>query len=111
MATPQESLRTDQDVSSSHAADLRISREKTLTVAALLALAEGYLDAYSWITHRVFANAQSANMLFLWIQAMAGTKACSLLLQGALIRGLSGAPWCSPRSWRPSVSVPQWVPM
>jgi uncharacterized membrane protein YoaK (UPF0700 family) len=68
----------DQDVSSSHAADLRISREKTLTVAALLALAEGYLDAYSWITHRVFANAQTANMLFLWIHAMAGEWAKAL---------------------------------
>jgi uncharacterized membrane protein YoaK (UPF0700 family) len=66
-----------QDVSN-HAADLRISREESLTVAALLALAGGYLDAYSWITHKVFANAQTANMLFLWIHAMAGEWARAL---------------------------------
>ena len=66
-----------QDVSN-HAADLRISREESLTVAALLALAGGHLDAHSWITHQVFANAQTANMLFLWIHAMAGEWASSL---------------------------------
>ena len=38
-------------------ADLDFHREETLPVAALLALAGGYIDAYSWITHRVFANA------------------------------------------------------
>jgi uncharacterized membrane protein YoaK (UPF0700 family) len=192
-------------VSSSHAADLRISREKTLTVAALLALAGGYLDAYSWITHRVFANAQTANMLFLWIHAMAGEWAKALhyvpplaafvlgVIMACWLRRIAGAraapisilveiaflvlvailhnrlpgvagtlgisfvaamqaasfprveawsyssvmattnlrqtieglfvaltgcadprpfraPWCSRRSWRPSVSVPQWVP-
>jgi len=43
------------------------NREETHAVAALLALAGGYVDAYSWITHRVFANAQTANTLFLWI--------------------------------------------
>jgi len=66
-----------QDVSN-HAPDLRISREESLTVAALLALAGGYLDAHSWITHQVFANAQTANMLFLWIHAMAGEWARAL---------------------------------
>jgi len=60
----------DQDISSNRATDLDFSREETLAVAALLALAGGYIDAYSWITHRVFANAQTANMLFLWINAM-----------------------------------------
>ena len=29
------------------------------------------IDAYTWITHHVFANAQTANMLVLWIHAMA----------------------------------------
>jgi uncharacterized membrane protein YoaK (UPF0700 family) len=68
----------NKDLSSNHAASLRINREETLVVAALLALAGGYLDAYSWITHRVFANAQTANMLFLWIHAMAGEWASAL---------------------------------
>jgi hypothetical protein len=51
---------------------LRFPREETLPVATLLALAGGYIDAYTWITHQVFANAQTANMLSLWIHAMAG---------------------------------------
>ncbi|MFL6816166.1 MAG: YoaK family protein [Bradyrhizobium sp.] len=51
---------------------MRFPREEALPVATLLAFAGGYLDAYTWITHRVFANAQTANMLFLWIHAMAG---------------------------------------
>jgi uncharacterized membrane protein YoaK (UPF0700 family) len=62
----------DQDISSNRATDLGFNREETLAVAALLALAGRYIDAYSWITHRVFANAQTANMLFLWINTMEG---------------------------------------
>jgi uncharacterized membrane protein YoaK (UPF0700 family) len=61
-----------RDVSSNRAVDMDLHREETLTVAALLAFAGGYIDAYSWITHRVFANAQTANMLFMWINAMEG---------------------------------------
>jgi hypothetical protein len=34
----------NQDASSNHAADQRIGREETVTVAALLALTGGYLD-------------------------------------------------------------------
>ena len=49
-----------------------------MSVATLLALAGGYIYAYTWITHRVFANAQTANMLFLWIHAMAGEWARAL---------------------------------
>jgi uncharacterized membrane protein YoaK (UPF0700 family) len=56
-----------QEQSPKLAADLYVNYEKTLTVAALLAFAGGYLDAYSWIVHRVFANAQTANLVFLWI--------------------------------------------
>ena len=33
-------------------------RQETLSVAMLLAFAGGYIDAYTWITHHVFANAQ-----------------------------------------------------
>jgi uncharacterized membrane protein YoaK (UPF0700 family) len=67
-----------QNVSLNHATDLDINREETLAVAALLAFAGGYIDAYSWITHRVFANAQTANMLFMWIHAMEGAWAKAL---------------------------------
>jgi uncharacterized membrane protein YoaK (UPF0700 family) len=67
-----------RDVSSNRAADMDLHREETLTVAALLAFAGGYIDAYSWITHRVFANAQTANMLFMWINAMEGEWARAL---------------------------------
>jgi uncharacterized membrane protein YoaK (UPF0700 family) len=67
-----------QDISLNRATDLDINREETLTVAALLAFAGGYIDAYSWITHRVFANAQTANMLFMWIHAMEGAWAKAL---------------------------------
>jgi uncharacterized membrane protein YoaK (UPF0700 family) len=68
----------DQSVSLDRAGGRRIPREETLPVAMLLALAGGYIDAYTWITHRVFANAQTANMLFLWIHAMAGEWAKAL---------------------------------
>jgi uncharacterized membrane protein YoaK (UPF0700 family) len=67
----------DRLVSSNHVTDPDLHREETLAVAAL-ALAGGYIDAYSWITHRVFANAQTANMLFLWINAMEGAWAKAL---------------------------------
>ncbi len=36
-------------------------------IASLLALTGGYLDAYTWIVHRAFANAQTANLVFLWV--------------------------------------------
>jgi len=66
-------------VSSNHATEQQdVRREEALTVAALLAFAGGYIDAYTWITHRVFANAQTANMLFLWIHAIAGEWAKAL---------------------------------
>jgi uncharacterized membrane protein YoaK (UPF0700 family) len=68
----------NQDVSSNRSGGMRFPREETLSVAALLAFAGGYIDAYTWITHSVFANAQTANMLFLWIHAMAGEWAKAL---------------------------------
>ena len=58
----------NQDVPSNRSGGMRFPREETLSVATLLAFAGGYIDAYTWITHSVFANAQTANMLFLWIQ-------------------------------------------
>jgi uncharacterized membrane protein YoaK (UPF0700 family) len=47
-------------------------REEALHIAGLLAFTGGYLEAFAWIVHRVFANAQSANLVFLWVNAMAG---------------------------------------
>lgn len=46
-------------------------RDRTLPAALLLAFAGGYIDAYTWILHGVLANAQSANVVFLWVHAMA----------------------------------------
>jgi len=60
------------NMSANQRGGMRFPREEALLVATLLAFAGGYLDSYTWITHRVFANAQTANMLFLWIHAMAG---------------------------------------
>jgi uncharacterized membrane protein YoaK (UPF0700 family) len=56
----------------SHAVDPPLHREQTVQVAALLAFAGGNLDAYTWIIHGVLANAQSANVVFLWVHASAG---------------------------------------
>ena len=54
-----------------HAADPPVCREETLAVALLLAFAGGYLDTYTWITHGVLANAQTTNLVFLWVHATA----------------------------------------
>jgi uncharacterized membrane protein YoaK (UPF0700 family) len=54
------------------AVDPPARREETLLVALLLGFAGGYLDPYTWITHGVLANAQTANLVFLWVNAAAG---------------------------------------
>jgi hypothetical protein len=48
------------------------SREEALLIACLLALTGGYLEAYTWIVHRVFANAQTANLILLWANVIDG---------------------------------------
>jgi uncharacterized membrane protein YoaK (UPF0700 family) len=60
-----------QDVSSNRATDLNINREEALPVALMLAFAGGYIDTYTWITHGILANAQTANLVFLWVNATA----------------------------------------
>lgn len=50
-------------------------REEVLLIAGLLALTGGYLEAYTWIVHRVFANAQTANLIFLWVYVTSGELA------------------------------------
>lgn len=43
-----------------------------MQVALLLAFAGGYLDAYTWIIHGVMANAQTANLVLLWVHGTMG---------------------------------------
>lgn len=47
-------------------------RDEALRIASLLAFTGGYLEAYTWIVHRVFANAQTANMVFLFVYVTGG---------------------------------------
>lgn len=54
------------------AAESTFSRDETLSIATLLAFTGGYLEAYAWIVHHVFANAQSANLVFLWVNLTSG---------------------------------------
>jgi uncharacterized membrane protein YoaK (UPF0700 family) len=49
-----------------------IRRDEAVEIVLLLAFAGGYIDAYTWIIHGVLANAQTANVIFLWVHAMAG---------------------------------------
>src|SRR6187401_258168 len=49
-----------------------IRRDETVPVALLLAFAGGYLDAYTWIIHGVMANAQTANLVLLWVYGTMG---------------------------------------
>lgn len=53
-------------------ANERFRSEETAQVALLLALTGGYLDAYTWIIHGVMANAQTANLVLLWVHGTAG---------------------------------------
>lgn len=49
-----------------------IRRDETVLIVLLLAFAGGFIDAYTWIIHGVLANAQTANLIFLWGYAMTG---------------------------------------
>lgn len=55
-----------------------IRRDETVEIVLLLAFAGGFIDAYTWIIHGVLANAQTANLIFLWVYAMAGNWAKAL---------------------------------
>src|SRR4030095_13525506 len=59
----------NSSVSATRAADPPVRREETLAVALLLGFVGGYLDTYTWITHGILANAQTANLVFLWVHA------------------------------------------
>ena len=49
-----------------------LRREETVPVALLLAFAGGYLDSFTWTIHGSMANAQTANLIFLWVYGSAG---------------------------------------
>lgn len=54
------------------AASPPIHRHETVQISLLLAFVGGYLDAYTWIIHGVMANAQTANMVLLWVHGTVG---------------------------------------
>jgi uncharacterized membrane protein YoaK (UPF0700 family) len=54
------------------AASPPIRRDETVQISLLLAFAGGYLDAYTWIIHDVMANAQTANLVLLWVHGSVG---------------------------------------
>lgn len=60
------------------AAPSLLRRDETVAVALLLAFAGGCLDAYTWIVHGVLANAQTANLVLLWVHGAAGDWARAL---------------------------------
>lgn len=67
----RDSLRLDM-TSIDIAAGPPMRREETVQVALLLAFTGGYIDAYTWIIHGVMANAQTANLVLLWVYGSAG---------------------------------------
>src|SRR6476619_6444725 len=67
----RDSLRLDMS-SLDIAASPPVRRDETVQISLLLAFAGGYLDAYTWIIHGVMANAQTANLVLLWVHGTAG---------------------------------------
>lgn len=54
------------------AASPPIRGDETVQISLLLAFAGGYLDAYTLIIHGVMANAQTANLVLLWVHGTVG---------------------------------------
>ena len=48
------------------------TRNESLAVGFLLAVVGGFLDAYSYVGHRVFANAQTGNVVLVAVDSAAG---------------------------------------
>jgi uncharacterized membrane protein YoaK (UPF0700 family) len=59
--------------------DGHTERPESLVVGALLAGVGGYLDAYTFVGHRVFANAQTGNVVLLGIDAASSHWRTALL--------------------------------
>jgi uncharacterized membrane protein YoaK (UPF0700 family) len=53
------------------AASASLRRDETAPVALLLIFGGGYLEGYTWIIHAVMANAQTANLVLLWVYGSA----------------------------------------
>ena len=92
------------------AAAASFPREEALLIASLLALTGGYLDAYTWIVHRAFANAQTANLVFLWVYMTGGEWGKALHYVPPLFAFVLGVSWrraCgnSRRDKAPEISV------
>jgi hypothetical protein len=68
----RDSLRLDLS-SLDIAANPPIRRDETVQISLLRACA-GYLDAYTWIIHGVMADAQTANLVLLWVHGTAGEE-------------------------------------
>lgn len=66
------------DMSTMDVAVGAIRRDESVEIVLLLAFAGGFIDAYTWIIHGVLANAQTANLIFLWGYGMAGNWAKAL---------------------------------
>lgn len=66
------------DMSTMDVAAGAIRRDETVEIVLLLAFAGGFVDAYTWIIHGVMANAQTANLILLWVYATAGNWAKAL---------------------------------
>lgn len=72
------------------AASPSLRREETVPVALLLAFAGGCLDAYAWIVHGVMANAQTANLVLLWVYGSTGEWADALRFVPPMIAFAAG---------------------
>jgi uncharacterized membrane protein YoaK (UPF0700 family) len=73
-----------------------VRRGETVPIALLLASTGGYLDAYTWIIHGVMANAQTANLVLLWVHGSAGNWADAFHFVPPLIAfavGVIAAAW------------------
>jgi uncharacterized membrane protein YoaK (UPF0700 family) len=54
------------------AASPPIRCDETVQIALLPVFAGGYVDAYTWTIHGVMANAQTANLVLLWVCGAVG---------------------------------------
>ena len=79
-------------------------RDEALQIAGLLAFVGGYLEAYTWIIHHVFANAQGANLVFLWVYMTSGEWEAAMRYIPPLLSFAAGVilacwlRWAVPRS-------------
>jgi uncharacterized membrane protein YoaK (UPF0700 family) len=76
-----------------------LRRDETVAVALLLAFAGGCLDAYTRIIHGVMANAQTANLVLLWVHGTTDDWARALQFGAPILAfaiGIVLAAWLVP---------------